>query len=157
MSHPASGLTGPDASRRRRLAAAVLDYLFAMAAGAPAGLVAGFRGGPPADSMTGLALPEIYLLLVGVLALFVVQVWLLASRGQTLGKLILKIRIVRSTDGGNPGFVHAVLVRFLAVALLGAVPFVGWLFTLVDLLFIFGPDRRCLHDRMAGTRVLRLH
>ena len=38
---------------------------------------------------------------------------------------------------------------------MGAVPYLGMIFHLVDSLFIFREDRRCLHDRIAGTRVVR--
>jgi hypothetical protein len=34
------------------------------------------------------------------------------------------------------------------------VPCVGGLFPWIDALYIFGEERRCLHDLMAGTKVL---
>jgi hypothetical protein len=37
---------------------------------------------------------------------------------------------------------------------MGAIPFVGNFVGLVDALMIFGEDHRCLHDRIAGTRVI---
>jgi uncharacterized RDD family membrane protein YckC len=40
------------------------------------------------------------------------------------------------------------------VSLLGAIPYVGWLVSLVDPLLIFGKDRRCLHDLIADTIVV---
>jgi hypothetical protein len=38
--------------------------------------------------------------------------------------------------------------------LLGLVPGFGSVFGLADACFIFGTERRCLHDRMAGTIVV---
>jgi hypothetical protein len=38
--------------------------------------------------------------------------------------------------------------------LLPLVPFLGGLVALVDVLFIFGPSKRCLHDLVAGTKVV---
>jgi hypothetical protein len=41
----------------------------------------------------------------------------------------------------------------LAVSL---IPTLGGLLTLVDALFIFGGSRRCVHDLIAGTKVIRV-
>jgi uncharacterized RDD family membrane protein YckC len=90
----------------------------------------------------------------GGLVLLIVQVWLLSTRGQTVGKRLLNIRIVR-LDGSNPGFLYAVVVRAFVPGLIGALPYLGMIFTLVDACFIFRDDRRCVHDLMAGTRVIQ--
>lgn len=104
----------------------------------------------PARALLGLAT---ILALVG--AYMIVQIWWLTTRGQTIAKRMLGLRIVRVTDGGNPGFVNAFLLRSLVPALIGGIPLVGGIFTLTDVLFIFRSDRRCVHDFMAGTRVVR--
>ncbi len=100
------------ASRGERLAA----YLFEVALALPFGLVSGVLGYrlgfaqarhlPLAPSLVfALALAAVCLT-----ALTVVQMYWLATRGQTLGKRWMKIRFVR-LDGSDPGFVHAVLWR----------------------------------------------
>ena len=94
------------------------------------------------------------LALAGV-GLAIVQIWMLIKRGQTLGKRMLDIRIVRFSDEGNPGFVSAVLLRAVVPGLIGALPYLGMVFTLVDICFIFRADRRCLHDHIAGTKVVK--
>lgn len=93
------------------------------------------------------------LTLIPLLVVVSVQIWLLSTRGQSLGKMWLKIRIVR-IDGTPVGFVHAVLLRSGVMQLLGAIPGVGGLIALVDPLLIFREDRRCLHDLIAGTTVV---
>jgi uncharacterized RDD family membrane protein YckC len=40
------------------------------------------------------------------------------------------------------------------MSLLSGIPYAGGLITLVDLLLIFGKERRCLHDLMADTIVV---
>ena len=84
---------------------------------------------------------------------------LVAWRGQTVGKLLVGSRIVRG-DGAAPGLVHGVLLRewFQALSLMfggsdAARTFLG-LGSLVDVVFIFGAGRRCLHDRIADTYVV---
>jgi uncharacterized RDD family membrane protein YckC len=92
---------------------------------------------------------------VAVLALFITQMYLLSTRGQSLGKKFVGVRIVKYADNANPGFVHACLLRAIVPALIGAVPFVGGLFSIIDICFIFGEERRCLHDLIAGTKVVK--
>ena len=82
------------------------------------------------------------------------MVWL-TTRGQSIGKWLVNIRIVRLDSDDKPGFVKAVLIRGIVNWIIGAVPMFGGLYSLVDILFIFGKDRRCLHDLLAGTRVVQ--
>ena len=111
------------------------------------------------------------LLLSTFLALFITQMVLLAKRGQTIGKILMKIRVVDATTGEHPGWVRLVLLRTILNSLissvlsaiplfvipLGAIPFVGevpsFAYFLTDSLFIFRDDRRTIHDLIAGTRV----
>jgi uncharacterized RDD family membrane protein YckC len=78
-----------------------------------------------------------------------IQWLLLSTRGQTLGKMIMMIRIV-SQSGQLPGFFQAVFLRNWVRHLLSFIPF----FAIVDLIFGLGGSRRCLHDYLAGTRVV---
>jgi uncharacterized RDD family membrane protein YckC len=88
-----------------------------------------------------------------LLVLLIANLYFLATRGQTLGKMVCKIKIV-DMAGQNPGFVKAFLLRSLVPGIIGAVPFLGPFFSLADPLFIFREDRRCLHDQIAGTKVV---
>jgi len=65
-----------------------------------------------------------------------------------------RIKIVMNNGDGQPGFVHAWLLRAFLPGVIEAVPYVGGLFGLIDILFIFGDERRCIHDLMAGTKVV---
>ena len=97
------------------------------------------------------------------LALLAVQIWQLTTRGQSIGKRIMRIRIVRIEDGSNPGFVHAWVMRELLITAigiaLGMIPFLGLLlrpaFHVVDWCLIFRDDQSCLHDIMAKTKVVK--
>lgn len=90
--------------------------------------------------------------LLGVLVL--IQLVLLARRGQSVGKLLTGIRIVR-TDGSPAGFLHAFLLRGTVPVVIELIPILGFVFWIVDSSFIFRSDRRCLHDLIAGTVVVR--
>jgi uncharacterized RDD family membrane protein YckC len=90
-----------------------------------------------------------------IAALIGVQCFLISTRGQTIGKRLVRTKIVR-LDGSDPGFVYGVLLRGLIGQSLGAVPFVGNVYSLVDTLCIFKQDRRTLRDMIAGTRVIQV-
>jgi uncharacterized RDD family membrane protein YckC len=75
---------------------------------------------------------------------------LVALRSQSLGKLLVGIEI-RRQDGTRAGFWRIVGLRFMVSGLIGnSVPF----YSIVDPLFIFRQDRRCVHDLIAGTIVV---
>jgi uncharacterized RDD family membrane protein YckC len=93
----------------------------------------------------------LFLFLVGVF-LFV-QTLLLSLRGQSVGKLILGLKIVRENDGGNGGFRQNVLFRTILTTALMSIP----ILRLVDIIMIFGVNRKCLHDWYSDTVVVDLH
>jgi uncharacterized RDD family membrane protein YckC len=85
-----------------------------------------------------------------LLVVLIVQCILLALYGQTIGKRILRIKIVRADTGRNAGFVRNVFLRSFLNALLSVIPF----YALVDALAIASPKNRCIHDHIAGTVVV---
>jgi uncharacterized RDD family membrane protein YckC len=93
--------------------------------------------------------------MLGFLGLAIYQ-WVLISRtGQSLGKKWTSIRIEKM-DGGRVDFATGVFIRNWVPKMVGMVPYLGALFQLLDVLWIFRQDRRCIHDHMASTRVVRL-
>ncbi|RKH35704.1 RDD family protein [Corallococcus praedator] len=92
--------------------------------------------------------PVVY---VPALLALLVQASLIRGTGASLGKRLLGIRVVRRD--GLPAEVWriALLRNVLPMALCG---YCVW-FGLVDALFIVGEERRCLHDWVAGTRVVK--
>ncbi len=92
----------------------------------------------------------ILLFLATCLVIFSLQSFLLALHGWTLGKRVLKLRVV-AVDGRPASFVQLVILRSLLPGLAG---FCCGMFSLIDALFIFGDERRCLHDLLAGTIVV---
>lgn len=88
---------------------------------------------------------------IGTLALLVVQLVMVSKQGQTLGKKLVGIRIVMKDTMEDGGFVVNVVKRGFLNGLLSLIP--GYF--LVDCLFIFRGDRRCVHDMIAGTVVIQ--
>ena len=81
----------------------------------------------------------------------IVQIVLLTNDGQTIGKKIFNIRIVSVETGQNAGIVRNWVVRtWFNTMLWGTI-----IYAIFDILFIFRGDRRCIHDLIAGTRVVK--
>ena len=126
----------PLASRGARLGAAVIDGIAVAVLLAPVHWLLG-------DS---------HELLAGALAAIVacaVQIWFFRD-GQSLGKRFMQLRIVEYDSGRTASALRIVALRILPFTLLGP------LLLLIDVLLIFGSECRCLHDLLAGTKVVRL-
>ncbi len=157
----ARGHSRPLASRGARLGAALLDNVLMFLCFAPM-IPAYYRliqatenGGDPSAVLTGSDSVMLVIGLLLILGFTIVQLVLLSTTGQTVGKRICKVRIVRFEDGTNPGFVKAVLLRALLPGLIsGGIPIAGLIFSIVNIGFIFREDKRCIHDLMAGTHVV---
>ncbi len=90
---------------------------------------------------------------LGFLVFMLVHGYFLKASGQTLGKKLAGIRIA-DLDGRLPDFGKVVLLRYLPISVVSQVPVVGTFLPMVDVLFIFRGDRRCVHDLLAGTKVV---
>ena len=84
----------------------------------------------------------------------VINSYLLVTKGQTLGKWMLGIRIVDAASNGAATALNLLGLRYVLVMLVQAIPMIGQLLGLIDALFIFRGDRRCVHDLIAGTKVV---
>tara|TARA_Y100000590_G_C15673856_1_gene997248 strand:+ start:466 stop:1065 length:600 start_codon:yes stop_codon:yes gene_type:complete len=136
------------ASRMKRLFARLLDVVFGVIAALIPGFVLTFLSGGSFD-------PEPFLLgaVVGIISFVIYQWYLLATTAQTIGKKYLKIKIVKN-DGEKAGFFVNVVLREWVMTLIGIFPAIGGIIQLVDILFIFRDDRKCIHDLIAGTVVI---
>ena len=93
-------------------------------------------------------------MLVGGLIILAAQIYLLATRSQTIGKFVMKTQIVDFQSGERADLVHALLIRLIGNGLISAIPCVGAIYSIVDICFIFREDRRCIHDLLAKTVVV---
>ena len=101
---------------------------------------------PDADLMS-------YVFIFGcMIPYWLIQGYLLTVSGQSLGKKAMGIRIVKESSGQNEGFMPNVFLRWIVPTLINMACGV---FSLVDVLFIFGDENKCLHDMMAGTIVVK--
>ena len=76
--------------------------------------------------------------------------------GQTPGKIAMGTRVVAERDGSLPGWRRAA-IRWAVPGLLGRLPTVGMGVSLAVMAsLVFDPRRRGLHDRAAGTIVVKV-
>ena len=101
-----------------------------------------------------IAGPGTTISVVALLAWCVITAWFVATNGQSVGKRIVGIKVVR-TDGSRASFARIVLLRNVVSGLPTLFPYVGLLYQLIDPLFIYQESRRCLHDMLADTIVVR--
>ena len=96
------------------------------------------------------------LLLLAMSSYLVVNGWLLFSRSQSLGKSLLGIMIVDNNSGEPASFWKLILLRLWALPLiyLSVIPF-ALIIPVLDQAFIFGKSRRCLHDYLCSTKVVK--
>ena len=138
--------------RMARLGAVLLDSLVIVV---PAIVLA--IALPSMQDGSGEASPGMAILMVlavlGVVAFLVYQLVQLHRSGQTFGKKMVGVRIVR-TDGSRASLGRILGLRYFVPGLIGAIPLLGALFSLIDPLLIFGEERRCIHDYIADTIVV---
>ena len=140
------------AGRGARLAAYLIDWALV---GIVAGLI-GYYAGLWERLMQQDTEAVVWLGVIGMVVYAVINGRLLANRGQTVGKLAAAVRIVDARTREIVPFWKSFGLRVVVIQALASVPAVGALFSLVDVLFIFGERRRCLHDHLAGTVVIRV-
>ena len=89
----------------------------------------------------------------GLAFFLLVHGYFLKENGQTVGKKVVGIRIA-DLYNDVPSLQTLILMRYLPIWIVTMIPLIGGMVSLVDVLFIFKDDRRCIHDIIAGTRVV---
>ena len=140
------------AGRGARLAAYLIDWVLV---GVVAGLI-GYYGGLLERVMQQDTEAALWLGVIAVVVYAVINGYLLANRGQTVGKIAAAVRIVDARTREIVPLWKSFGLRVFVIQALASVPVVGTLLSLADILFIFGERRRCLHDHLAGTIVVRV-
>jgi uncharacterized RDD family membrane protein YckC len=156
-----SGPSGPRANFGQRFLAYILDVVIVAV---PILILIGLLGGFDSDnfdSETGevlegpLADGALGVTLMG-LALSIAYFTLLegSNSGQTIGKKALSIRVISQQTGGPIGYGRA-LARNAVRSLPGLIRFLGFVWTLLDALWmLWDRENQTLHDKAAKTLVV---
>jgi uncharacterized RDD family membrane protein YckC len=140
---PLDALGRPLAAWGQRLGAFVIDELFVFVVTLCAAILFGLRHRFLGAVLSLVMAAAYYAVLNG------------SEMGQTFGKRALGIQVRDAASGGSIGMERAAL-RYVVVGLFRIVPFFG-LFTLLDGLWpLWDPSRHALHDKIAGSVVVRV-
>ncbi|MES2205348.1 MAG: RDD family protein [Pseudomonadota bacterium] len=139
----------------QRLLASLIDGFIASI---PSLFVMGYVGDLQSLQQGSLnpSLPKIMLYIVsGIFFFILIQGKSLDATGQTIGKKILNIKTV-SLNLKKPSLFTLLYKRYLPIYLLTGIPVVGAFIAIFDVCSIFRKDRRCLHDLIANTLVVKM-
>jgi uncharacterized RDD family membrane protein YckC len=98
---------------------------------------------------------QIMLTIIGISAFLVVNGVLIYKRGQTIGKLICKTKVV-TLDGKQVSGNRYLFLRIFPLWIIYQIPIIGGIFAIIDALLIFRKEKNCLHDDIAQTRVIKI-
>lgn len=102
--------------------------------------------------------PQHILLLTNILVwgLLFAQMLLLMRRGQTLGKMIMGIRILDRQSNAIPSFFNLIVMRSILTTIVYSLSILGLLAMTIDFVaMLTNADRQSLHDKIARTYVVR--
>jgi uncharacterized RDD family membrane protein YckC len=146
--------TSMPADRGTRLGAAFLDgIIFAAMVYLPLILAMTLGGGGElGEEGSAGPFPIIagILTVVGLIAWCWLTIKYVLENGQSIAKKILGIKVVRA-DGSPASFSRIFWLRNFLNGVISMVPLYGF----IDILFIFGESRQCLHDKIADTIVVK--
>lgn len=146
---PPPPTSDPLAPLARRALAQVLDGILI---GVPLFIVTLSMGGDLSDSDNDNLL---WLTVLWLAVTLVYSTVLVALTGATVGKRLLKIKVVNRLDGSPVGWSYAA-VRALVPTVAGLIPVIGFALNIaVYVRAFFHPLRQGLHDAAAGTVVVR--
>ncbi len=84
----------------------------------------------------------------------IINAVLISKSGQSLGKKIVKTRIVDQETGVPAGLAQGFLIRDLAFRFLTGIPLVGPFILIADIIYLFMDNHQTLHDKLAKTLVV---
>lgn len=140
------------ASRGHRLVAAIIDSLLLIAISFGIMWIFGVRNFNSSE-FAFLSVNMILGFLLSQAVYLALNAKLLITKGQTIGKKALDIKII-SGDGGIPAFLNIYGLRYLVVNFLYQIPFFGIGFSILDSLLILNKNKKCIHDYIANTLVV---
>ena len=140
---PVDALGRPLAAWSQRLVAFVIDEIFVQVVTICARIALGLRH-TLAGAILSVAMAAAYYAVLNG-----------GEMGQTFGKRVVGIQVRDAASGGAIGAERAAL-RYVVVGMFRVIVFFG-LFTVLDGLWpLWDPKRQALHDKIAGSVVVRL-
>ncbi|MBN2802665.1 MAG: RDD family protein [Deltaproteobacteria bacterium] len=96
---------------------------------------------------------QVIIFLFWFLYIVLINGYFLYTRGQTIGKIAAGTQIA-DLNGKILTLEGVIFLRYLPLQLISQIPIIGQGIAIFDIVMIFNPDRRCLHDHIAKTVVV---
>ena len=142
------------ASIPSRLMAFLVDAVLSMAIGFPIIFVTGgfakLQPGGPEYSLVY----NLFIIIVGIFIFILLHGKLLKTKGQTIGKKLLGIKIA-DMDGNTATIEKHILSRYAFSMFAPQIPMIGYPIGFIDMLLIFTKSKRTLHDYVGKTVVIK--
>jgi uncharacterized RDD family membrane protein YckC len=143
------------AGRGERLGAHLLDGIIPTIVMVPMLIGLGFDFSALSTGNVGtFTVVGIVIAVIGLLAWVGITIYFVHRNGQTIAKRIIGIKVVRS-DGSRASLGRIFWLRNVVNGLPAAIPFLGYVYQLVDYLLIYGEKQQCIHDMIADTIVVK--
>lgn len=141
------------AGRGTRLIAAILEGLVFMLAAIPVFIILA-TSGFSSEGLFSNSIDAVFIIsALIILAIFGYNIFLIFTSQQTIGKKIMKIKVVRA-DGSPCSGARYLFLRIIVINIIGSIPFVSFVLPWLDPLLIFRKNKQCLHDTIADTNVV---
>jgi uncharacterized RDD family membrane protein YckC len=143
----------PLAGRGRRFVATLIDVVLVPVVAILLMLVTGVL--EHASDWSTSAMPFARMIGLGLASYLLLNLWLLWTRGQTVGKAMMGIMTVDAKSGERVP-IWRLFIRglfFPTLYMIVLVPYIA-LIPVVDQALIFRKDRRCVHDWICRTAVV---
>lgn len=148
-----TSIDGMLATRYQRLGASLIDMALTVGLTFPLMSALALFDSPPEDLQSALTKIAVGSLL-GLVVFATLHGYFLHRSGQTIGKKLLGIQITDLNDNLR-SLPELLLTRYLPMMMATWLPLVGGFTAVIESAFIFREDRRCLHDLIAGTKVVK--
>lgn len=94
-------------------------------------------------------------MIISMIVFVAIHGYLLATRGQTVGKFVMETQIASDETGQKLPAANVIGLRYFIMMVLYNIPYLGGLISLANALFIFRESRKCIHDEIAKTIVIK--
>lgn len=154
LSNSLNDIEDNTADRGQRFIAAIVDMIIGISSAIPIWILTGTFS----NIMKGIQpslMTQVGMGLYGIIVFALIHGYTLNRYGQTIGKRLTRIYIANTETNQKADIKDIILRRFLPVTLIAYIPVIGGLIALIDVLMIFRKDKRCGHDLIANTKVLK--
>ena len=141
------------ATRWERLGASIIDAIIGAAITFPVMFATGIWDKAVNGSIS--IIETVSMGVYGFLMFMLIHGYFLAKNGQTVGKKLVGTKIVSVHSDTILPVGKIFLFRYLPITVASNVPVFGQFLAIIDALFIFRKSKQCIHDQIAGTRVIK--